>query len=331
MPSDIAKSDKKLRAFSLVERAMDRLTGDAPIETPIEMAPRARARFAPPPRPAAAPPDAAPPDAVPPDAVPAGAARHADPGPAAALADLPAPIALPTDRLRARGLIAPGAERSKLTEQYRLIKRPLIARALAPADRGKPSPKLIMITSAVPREGKSFTALNLALSISHERDIQTVLVDADPHRGQVMDTLGQASRPGLMEYLAGEVPHLSSVLLPTERDNLWILPPGSPKGHGSELLAGPRMAELVASLEIARRPRLVLFDTPPLLASTESVMLAAHVGQVVVVVEAAKTSRRLLEQALAMVSACPEVNLLLNKAERTLHYERYGDHQAAAS
>jgi Mrp family chromosome partitioning ATPase len=187
-----------------------------------------------------------------------------------------------------------------------------------------------MVTSAVPREGKTFTAFNLALSISGERDIEVVLIDADPHRGQLLDMLGLEKRPGLLEYLAGEVRSLSSVLLPTERDNLWVLPPGSPHEHHSELLAGARMAALIGELDLVRRPRIVLFDTPPLLASTESVMLASHVGQIVVVVEAAKTSRRVLEQALAMVSACPEVNLLLNKADALRQYERYGEYQIAS-
>ena len=318
MPSDIVKRPKSSRGFSIIERAIDRLDSDVGIGAPRAETPRPRAAFV--------PPDKSPSALAP----PADAFRPEAPPSVKPAADAPAaPLTLPVDRLRARGMITPGDERGRLSEQYRLIKRPLITRALGLSTGARPSPKLIMITSALPREGKTFTAFNLALSISRERAIQVVLVDADPHRGQILDTLGLQPRPGLMEYLAGEVRHLSEVLLPTERDNLWILPPGSPHNHGSELVAGPRMAMLAAELEIAHRPRLVLFDTPPLLASTESAMLASHVGQIVMVVEAAKTNRKTLEEALAMVSACPEVNLLLNKADSSFHYERYGEYKAA--
>jgi len=163
-------------------------------------------------------------------------------------------VPLPPDRLRARGLLVPGTERSKLAEQYRLEKRPLINRALgAPAARA--TAKLVMVTSAMPQEGKTFTAFNLALSMASEREIQVVLVDADPHRGKMLDILGLEKRPGLTDYLAGTVRHLQEVLLPTERENLWVLPPGGLRSQSTELLAGPRMTEFIAELALARPGR----------------------------------------------------------------------------
>jgi protein-tyrosine kinase len=307
VPSDIAKPAKPRRGFSIIERAIDRLDsevgvarGAMPADLPL-----------PPPR----------------QEPPAASALRGATGPAAH-ASPPAQVALPADRLRARGLLAPGSGRSKLAEQYRLVKRPLINRALgAPAARV--TSKLIMVTSAMPEEGKTFTAFNLALSISSEREIQVVLIDADPHRGQILETLGLEPRAGLFDYLAGTVRHLQDVLLPTERDNLWLLPAGTAHGDSSELMMGPRMAQLVTELELAYRPRIVLFDTPPLLASTESTMLASHVGQIVMVVEASRTSRPRLDEALRMVSACPDVNLLLNKAQDISQYEQYGGYKAA--
>ena len=307
MPSDIAKAAKPTRGFSIIERAIGRLDAEAGVLG--RAAPAA---------------DRVPPILQPGPARPSpGTAPFAPAAPA-----LPDKLCLPVDRLRARGLLAPGSERSKLAEQYRLAKRPLINRALgAPAARV--SSKLIMVTSALPKEGKTFTAFNLALSIASEREIQVVLVDADPHRGKVLDVLGLEPRPGLMDYLEGSVRHLSEILLPTDRDNLWILPPGTAHGHSSEFIAGPRMSQLITELDLAHRPRLVLFDTPPLLASTESAMLAQHVGQIVMVIEAGKTGRPRVEEALRMVSACPDVNLLLNKAEDIYQYNHYGDYKAA--
>ena len=303
MPSDIAKSAKPRSGFSIIERAIGRLDSDA-----VPAGPAARADL--PPRPP-----------IGPQAVPRDAAK-----PAAA----PSPVALAADRLRAYGLLAPGTERSKLAEQYRLVKRPLINRALgAPAARTMS--KLIMVTSAMPEEGKTFTACNLALSMSSEKDIQVVLVDADPHRGRMLEMLGLEPRHGLLDYLGGQVRHLQEVLLPTERDNLWLLPSGTCCENSSELMMGPRMAQLVTELELAYRPRIVLFDTPPLLASTESAMLAHHVGQIVMVVEAARTTRPRLEEALRMVSCCPEVNLLLNKAQVNCSYDQYGGYDRAAA
>jgi protein-tyrosine kinase len=301
VPSDIAKPAKPRRGFSIIERAIDRLDAEIGLTR------------------AATPAD------LPPLRQPAAAAPRIDAAPPAAA---PRQVALAADRLRARGMLAPGSERSKLAEQYRLVKRPLINRALgAPAARVMN--KLIMVTSAMPEEGKTFTAFNLALSISGEREIQVVLVDADPHRGQLLETLGLEPRCGLFDYLAGTVRHLQEILLPTERDNLWLLPPGTAHGNSSELMMGPRMAQLVTELELAYRPRIVLFDTPPLLASTESAMLASHVGQIVMVVEASRTTRPRIEEALRMVSACPEVNLLLNKAQDIYQYEQYGEYKAA--
>jgi len=303
VPSDIAKSAKPRGGFSIIERAIGRLDADG-----------GEARPNLPPRPQPEPVQAMP-------------RREAAPA-APAMQPLPAPVALPADRLRARGLLAPGAERSKLAEQYRLVKRPLINRALgAPAART--GGKLIMVTSAMPQEGKTFTAFNLALSISSEREIQVVLVDADPHRGQLLETLGLEPRLGLMDYLGGSVRRLDEILLPTERDNLWLVPSGGAHENSSELMTGPRIAQFITELELAHRPRIVLFDTPPLLASTESAMLAQHVGQIVMVVEASRTTRPRLEEALRMVSGCPEVSLLLNKAQDIYQYEQYGGYKAA--
>jgi len=234
-----------------------------------------------------------------------------------------APVELPMDRLRARGLLTPGNERSKLAEQYRLVKRPLLNKALAAAGSDS-TQKLIMVTSARPGEGKTFTAFNLALSIAAERHLQVILVDADPHRGQLLETLGLEKCAGFMDYLAGDVQRLSEVLRPTDRENLWVLPPGRCHANSTELIAGPRMTEFIAELALAHRPRIVIFDAPPVLASTESSVLAHRVGQVVMVIEAEKTQRRTLEDALALLNACPNVNLLLNKSRVSFGAEGYG-------
>ena len=224
--------------------------------------------------------------------------------------------------LTAAGLLVPNAPRSLLGDQFRVVKRPLIRNAMGQGASKLAHGNLIMITSAVAGEGKSFTAVNLALSIATELDHTVMLVDADVARPSVTRMLGLASGkepaygPGLLDILDGRA-EMSSVLLKTNIDKLTLLPSGTQHARATELLASDAMTRLLD--EMARRyaDRIIIFDSPPLLLTTEARVLATHMGQVVVVVQAEKTLQSDVETALATIDSCPVRLLLLNRAQAT--------------
>ena len=223
-------------------------------------------------------------------------------------------VELDLPSLALQGFLVPGAARSQLADQYRVIKRPLIDNAMGKGVAASlRHANLIMVTSALPGEGKSFTSLNLALSIAAELDNRVMLVDADVARPSVLRMLGLPRGPGLLDVLEERVT-LSDVLLRTNIDKLTLLPSGTPHPRATELLASDALRSLLD--EMARRypDRIIIFDSPPLLLTTESRVLASHMGQVVVVVHAEKTRQSIVQQALATIEFCPLKLMLLNQA-----------------
>lgn len=254
-------------------------------------------------------------------AAPAAAAAPVAPEPAA---PAPAParpsvisrqVDLDLDALTAAGFVSPNAPRSQIADQYRVIKRPLIANAMGKGTTPIVNGNLIMVTSAVAGEGKSFNALNLALSIATELNNTVMLVDADVARPSILRMLGLPASRGLLDLLVDDKADLSQVLLRTNIDKLTLLPSGTPHPRATELLASDAMNTLIA--DIARRysDRIVIFDSPPLLLTTESRVLATHMGQIVVVVHAEKTLRNDVQHALATIESCPVKMMVLNQAK----------------
>ena len=181
---------------------------------------------------------------------------------------------------------------------------------------------LIMVTSALAGEGKSFNSINLAMSIAAELDHTVLLVDADVARPSVLRMLGLPSGPGLLDLLEGEA-EMSNVLLRTNVDKLTVLPSGTPHPRATELLASDAMRQLLADMASRYPDRIIIFDSPPLLLTTESRVLATHMGQIVVVVQAGKTLQADVQQALATIESCPVKLMLLNQA-RTDAMSSYG-------
>ena len=215
--------------------------------------------------------------------------------------------------LRARGLLTSDDERSSLAEEYRMIKRPLLANAFGsnPVKNGN----LIMVTSSLPGEGKTFTAINLAISIAMELDRTVLLVDADVAKPRMPEYLGFSAEHGLLDILRQGTRDLSNVILRTNIDKLSILPAGRTYARATELLASEAMDRLIAELANRYPDRLVLFDSPPLLATSEASVLASHMGQIVMVTEAGKTPKNALREALARLEgACDVVGMVLNKS-----------------
>ena len=229
-------------------------------------------------------------------------------------------------RLAAHGMVTPDQPRSGIAEEFRLIKRPLLANAVQDGPTAVENGNLIMISSALPGEGKTFNAINLAISMAMELDYTVLLIDADVSRPSVLRELDIPPQAGLMDVLAGEVADLSEVLLKTNIDKLSILPAGMPHQRATELLASDAMTQLLEQIAHRYADRIIVFDSPPLLVTTESRVLATHMGQVVLVVEAGRTTHAHVRQALATIETCPIRMLVLNKTrERSVGgYYGYG-------
>ena len=227
-------------------------------------------------------------------------------------------------RLRAAGFITPGSADSKLLHEFRVIKRPLIQNALgkgaAPVTRGN----LIMVTSSLPGEGKSFVSLNLAMSMAMEVDCRVLLVDADVLKPSLPRLLGIQRERGLMDVLTTPGVGIGDVLLKTNVPSLDLLLAGSPHGEASEVLASDAMHKLLDELSSRYPDRIIVFDSPPLLATSESRVLASGMGQVLLVVEAERTTHGTLESALSTIESCPVVLTMLNKAAGAEHGSYYG-------
>lgn len=231
-------------------------------------------------------------------------------------------VSIDLTRLAASGIVTPNSARSQIADEFRVVKRPLLDN-IRSAD-SKSGANLVMVTSALPGEGKTFVAINLAMSIAMELDKTVLLVDADVARPSLLSTLGLPPSPGLMDLLTEESVGFSNVLLRSNVEKLTLLPAGSPQSRSTELLASQSMATLVQELSNRYSDRVIVFDAPPLLPTTESRVLASHMGQIVVVVGADSTTQGTLRQALSTVQACPVVMTLLNKAVRSEVGSYYG-------
>jgi protein-tyrosine kinase len=224
-------------------------------------------------------------------------------------------ISLDLDAMVAAGLVSPNAPRSHIADQYRVIKRPLIANAMGKGATPVANGNLIMVTSAVAGEGKSFTALNLAMSIATELDNTVMLVDADVARPSILRMLGLPAGRGLLDLLVDDKVELHDVLLRTNIDKLTLLPSGTPHTRATELLASDAMTLFIEDIAKRYSDRIVIFDSPPLLLTTESRVLASHMGQIVIVVHAEKTLQSDVQHALSTIESCPVKMLVLNQAK----------------
>ncbi|MCC6531318.1 MAG: tyrosine-protein kinase family protein [Burkholderiales bacterium] len=210
-------------------------------------------------------------------------------------------------------MVTPEGTRSQIFEEFRLIKRPLLKNALGqgptPIQRGN----LIMVTSCMPGEGKSFCSVNLAMSIAMEMDHTVLLVDADVAKPSIPRMLSIDGGLGLMDVLLEDHLPVSQALIRTNIDKLKLLTAGRHHPNATELLASGAMRELLDEMSSRYSDRIIIFDSPPLLATTESRVLASQMGQVVVVVEAGKTTQQNLREGLNHIESLENVSLLLNK------------------
>ena len=232
-------------------------------------------------------------------------------------------VELNLNAIAASGLLVPSQTRSLLASEFRVIKRPLLANAMGKGTSPIRNGNLIMVTSALAGEGKSFTAINLAISIAMEMDNTVMLVDADVARPTVLSMLGLPPTEGLLDVITANSLDISGVLLRTNIEKLSILPSGTQHQRATELLASDAMIRLLDDMARRYPDRIIIFDSPPLLATTEARALATHMGQIVVVVHAGETSQAAVKEALSTIEACPLKMMVLNQATQAIS-ERYG-------
>ncbi|MGH8670766.1 MAG: XrtA-associated tyrosine autokinase [Burkholderiales bacterium] len=218
--------------------------------------------------------------------------------------------AINLENLKQVGMITPETEKSPLAEEFRIVKRPLLRNAFS-GETDQKNGNLVMITSALPGEGKTFCAVNLAISVALEQDRTVLLVDADIPKPSIPKLLGLQARKGLMDLLLEDGLTPADVLVRTNIDKLTVLPAGRSHRHATEILASESMQRLIDDLANRYPDRFIIFDSPPLITS-EAGVIAHYMGQIVMVVEAERTPQEALKEALGKVAQY-EVSLLINK------------------
>lgn len=238
------------------------------------------------------------------------------------------------ERLKDLGLV-PFEEdaRIRLDDELRRVKWPLLDNAAGKGADGITHPRRLVVTSAVPGEGKTFTTLNLALSLAREPDFEVLLVDGDVPKSDITQALGLAGRPGLMDLLLDDTRRASDVIVPTDVPNLSFVPSGKRHRLTAELFGSRRMQALMDELAGENRQRLLVFDSPPMLATSESRVLASQMGQVVVVVAAGRTRQQELRVVLENFTESQYVGLVLNMSRRptgsSYYYGYYGNYHSS--
>lgn len=227
-------------------------------------------------------------------------------------------------KLAKEGYLSQELENIALVDEYRTIKRPLIYNAFGRGSEGIERANLILVTSSLPGEGKTFNAVNLALSIANERDKKVLLIDADVAKPSIAERLGITESPGLIEYLENDSLDFSDISLKTDLPDLQIIPAGKRHIFSTELLSSNRMVQFVDELSERYSDRIVIFDSPPLLAATQAEVLANLVGQVVFVIAAETTKQRAVETAIKKLDGSDVILAVLNKATQSFNVDYYG-------
>jgi exopolysaccharide/PEP-CTERM locus tyrosine autokinase len=233
-------------------------------------------------------------------------------------------------RLVTDGYLVPGTSRTGLADEFRVIKRPLLANAKPGSAQWSAKSNLIMLTSALPGEGKTFCAVNLALSLATEVDSSVLLVDADVLRPAVLSRLGvEGEHLGLLDLLIDPELDVAEVMIKTSIPKLSLIPAGAPRIDSTELLASASMDRLLVDLSDRYPERIIIFDAPPLLVTTEAKVLASRMGQIVVVVDENRAHQHEVTKAFGQLKDNPVVLAILNKSHHRAETARYGYYSGA--
>lgn len=310
--------------MSIVEKAVDKLKTTRPKSELTEV--ETQAFFRPVEAPSAHPRQEVDADAGPVHAAPAPATSPVPgPGPVPVVADRD-PVHIDFDALRSAGMYPSEENSGRIADQYRRIKRPLLANTTGKGATRVEHGQRIMVASSVPGEGKTFTSFNLALSLALERDFNVLLIDGDVAKSDMSRILKLEQRPGLLDVLSNDRIRLEQVILPTDVARLKILPAGQWNSISTELLASKRMEHVLGEISRAMPNCLIVFDSPPLLATSEAQVLAAVMGQILVVVAAGTTPQHTVQSALETLDPDKSINLILNLARNIGDEKHYGDY-----
>ena len=229
------------------------------------------------------------------------------------------------EQLQRAGLIQPEGQVTGLLEEFRIVKRQVLNAVRKAREAGKGArAQRVLVSSPLPSEGKTFCAANLALAMAAEKDSEVLLVDADFAKPSILSTFGLPSGPGLMDVLANPDIRLEDCIIETDIPGLLVLPAGNQTNSDSEFLTSARTGLVLDRLTAGASNRIVIFDSPPALAASPAAELARHVGQVIVVTRADRTGQSALEDTLTLLSACPDIKLLLNAAHFSPSGRRFG-------
>lgn len=315
----VERAAERLRQSGILDGSSARLLGQDAAVPPVPLAPPRD--YVPPATPASAtsaPTSPAAPSAMTQDPIPPSPPPHV---PQTASAEQPAAPKLPQadylvpeEAFTRAGMLDWSNTRDRTAEEFRVAQVQILRTAFAPENAGAGT-NLVMITSARPGEGKSFSSLNLATSIARQRDREVVLVDVDAKQDSIGSLLGLSNMPGILD-LAGEPgADAEQYLVRTCFPKLSILPIGPHIERSAELFATRAMARLIRELGRRYADRVVILDAPPCLSSSDPSTMAPIVGQIVMVVEAGRTQRPEIESSLDLIQACPHITLLLNKVQ----------------
>jgi exopolysaccharide/PEP-CTERM locus tyrosine autokinase len=235
-------------------------------------------------------------------------------------------IEIDFEALRREGFLAPHDQERVIGRQYREIKRPLVAHAFGKRATRIPDGHIIMLGSALSGEGKTFCALNLALSIAQEKDHSVLLIDADVARPKTSEMLGLKNTAGLLDLIENNEADIESMIVETNIPRLRVLPAGAPRLHATELLASARMELILKHLSSKSKDQLILLDSPPFLQTSEAKVLASLAGQIAMVVKAEETHHESVLAALNSIPPDKVVNLILNQVRAAAAKYHYGYH-----
>lgn len=224
------------------------------------------------------------------------------------------PVGLDFAKVAASRICSPENQKSMTYNEFRSLKRKLLPMIYDP-DTGATGRNLVMVTSALPGEGKTFTTMNLAIALAAEPNLNVIVVDGDVVQNSLSSHFLEPGRDGLIELLTEKRHRLEDVLHPCKNlPRLHVLFAGAQNDAAPELLASNGMAQLCTSLSKHFKQSVVLFDTPPVLASAEPAAMAVHFNHVLMVVSAGTSRRDRLEAAVSEVSRCPSINLVFNRS-----------------
>ena len=228
--------------------------------------------------------------------------------------------------LMGAGYLTPNTMQGDLAEEYRLLKRPLLMNASDRQDAQLKYGNLIVITSALPGEGKTFISLNLAMSIALERDNTVLLIDSDFTRRSLTGLVGLNDALGLTDVLLNPQLGLHDVIVSTNVPKLSLIPAGQTHRDATELLASAQMQAMACELSARYSNRIVLFDAPPLLSTSQTIVLTTLMGQILVVVEEGKTPQPVIQEAVSLLDEDKVIGMVLNKCQRSFGSKYYGSY-----